>query len=377
MSTIFTSRVEVRGAEPIERIRDSKRRALILAHLYQPAEVQDVADRVGDSLELARFAVTTDAEVIVLAGVRFMAESAKLLNPERTVLLPAEGAGCPMADMIDDQELRVLKAQHPGAVVVCYVNSTAAVKAESDICCTSSNAVKVMQSIPADREIIFVPDRNLGGYAAGQSGRNLILHPGYCPTHQRLLPEMVEAVRREHPGASCMVHPECTAEVRGMADLVGSTAQIIEACRKRPEKEFIIGTENGILHALGKVRPDADFIPVSGIHGICPNMKKTSLELIAERRGRNQHEILIPEEIAQRPPWAHAGALGKDVWFVIPTLMKTLLEGFSYKKNAHTLNPSIHIAWKILLPAELFLLAVIIFNKKSFANSVVLRIYWV
>ena len=286
----------------IERIGRLKneRHALILAHLYQPAEVQDVADRVGDSLELARYAVTTDAEVIVLAGVRFMAESAKLLNPGRTVLLPAEGAGCPMADMIDDEELRTLKAQHPGAVVVCYVNSTAAVKAESDICCTSSNALKVVQSIPADREIIFVPDRNLGGYAAEQSGRQLILHPGYCPTHQRLLPEMVTAVRKEHPGAPFMAHPECTAEVRGMADLVGSTAQIIEACRTRPEKEFVIGTENGILHGLRHVRPDARFFPVSETHGICPNMKKTTLELIRSALETNRHEIRIPAEIAER-----------------------------------------------------------------------------
>ena len=286
----------------IERIGRLKneRHALILAHLYQPAEVQEIADRVGDSLELARYAVTTEAEVIVLAGVRFMAESAKLLNPGQTVLLPAEGAGCPMADMIDDQTLRSLKAEHPRAVVVCYVNSTAAVKAESDICCTSSNALKVVQSIPQDREIIFVPDRNLGGYAAEQSGRQLILYPGYCPTHQRLLPEMVVAIRNEHPGAPFMAHPECTAEVRGMADLVGSTAQIIEACRTRPEKEFIIATENGILHGLGKVRPDARFFPVSETHGICPNMKKTTLELIRSALETNRHEIRIPEGIAER-----------------------------------------------------------------------------
>lgn len=286
----------------VERILQAKkeRGALILAHLYQPAEVQDIADRVGDSLELARHAVTTEASLIVLAGVRFMAESAKLLNPEKTVLLPAADAGCPMADMLDDAQLRQLKAAHPGAVVVCYVNSTAAVKAESDICCTSSNAVRVVQSIAQDKEVIFVPDRNLGQYVAEQSGRRLILHPGYCPTHQRLLPEMVESVQKKYPGAPVLAHPECTTAVRAMAALVGSTAQIIEACRTRPEREFIIATENGILHALGKVRPDARFFPVSESLGICPNMKKTSLELIMQALEHNRNEITIPNEIAQR-----------------------------------------------------------------------------
>lgn len=286
----------------VERIFQAKkeRGALILAHLYQPAEVQDIADRVGDSLELARHAVTTEASLIVLAGVRFMAESAKLLNPEKTVLLPAADAGCPMADMLDDAQLRQLKAAHPGAVVVCYVNSTAAVKAESDICCTSSNAVRVVQSIAQDKEVIFVPDRNLGQYVAEQSGRRLILHPGYCPTHQRLLPEMVESVQKKYPGAPVLAHPECTTAVRAMAALVGSTAQIIEACRTRPEREFIIATENGILHALGKVRPDARFFPVSESLGICPNMKKTSLELIMQALEHNRNEITIPNEIAQR-----------------------------------------------------------------------------
>lgn len=285
--------------ERICQIRE-KRKALILAHLYQPGEVQDVADRVGDSLELARYAAETDADVIVLAGVRFMAESAKLLNPSKTVLLPAAGAGCPMADMLDDAQLRELKAAHPGAAVVCYVNSTAAVKAESDICCTSSNAVRVVQSIPREREIIFVPDRNLGEFVAQQSGRTLFLHPGYCPTHQRLLPEMIESLRKEHPQALVLAHPECTAVVRATADLVGSTAQIIEACRTRPEREFVIATENGVLHALKKVRPDAVLYPVSEVLGICPNMKKTSLELILQALEQNRNEIIIPEELARR-----------------------------------------------------------------------------
>lgn len=285
--------------ERICKIRE-ERKALILAHLYQPGEVQDIADKVGDSLELARYAATTESQVIVLAGVRFMAESAKLLNPSKTVLLPAAGAGCPMADMLDVEDLRRLKAAHPEALVVCYVNSTAAVKAESDISCTSSNAVRVVQSIPPEREIIFVPDRNLGDYVAQQSGRRLVLHPGYCPTHQRLLPEMIVSLKKEHRDALVLAHPECTRAVRDLADLVGSTAQIIEACRTRPEREFVIASENGVLHALKKVRPDAAFYPVSETFGICPNMKKTSLELILQVLEQNLNEILIPEDLARR-----------------------------------------------------------------------------
>ena len=284
----------------IERINTLRRErnALILAHVYQPGEIQDIADYVGDSFGLAHSAAKTDADVVVLAGVRFMAESAKLLNPEKTVLFPTRDAGCPMADMIDVEKLTALKQKHPGAQVVCYVNSSAAVKAASDICCTSSNAARVIASIPGDLPIIFVPDKHLGSYLARKSGREFILSDGYCPIHQEFRPEDVPQLRTRHPQAPLLAHPECSRELLVLADFTGSTTEIIEYCRDSSHSCFLIATEKGVFHQLKRIRPDAEFVSVSGQGGVCPDMKLTTLELIADALEHNTGAVTIPEELA-------------------------------------------------------------------------------
>lgn len=276
-----------------------ERNAVILAHSYQPLDVQHVADYIGDSLGLCIQAGQTEAEVIVFCGVHFMAESAKILNPKKTVLLPVKEAGCPMADMVSGKALRELKAKHPNAMVVCYVNSTAEVKAESDICCTSSNAVEIIRSIPREREIIFVPDRHLGEFAAAQAERDLLLWDGYCPVHQRIRGDDIQRVKEEHPNAIVMVHPECTREVREMADFVGSTTQIYNKAASRQEEEFIIGTEEGIVERMREEFPNKRFfLPDTPV--VCKNMKKTTLKDVAESLGKNELEIRLEPEIAAR-----------------------------------------------------------------------------
>jgi len=273
-----------------------RRRAVILAHNYQTAEVQDIADIVGDSLALAQQAAKVrDAETIVLCGVRFMAETAKLVNPSRTVLMPDENAGCPMANMITPRQLADARRRYPQAVVVCYVNSSAAVKAASDICCTSSNAVRIVASIPEDRPVLFVPDQSLGDFVARQLHRDLILWPGYCPTHHRILPEHIEARRREYPDAVVLVHPECTEEVRRLADFVGSTAQIIDYVRRSDEQTFIIGTEMGICHSLAKQNPRKTIVHVTPLAD-CPNMKLTTLEKILWCLEEMQPAVEVPDD---------------------------------------------------------------------------------
>lgn len=250
--------------------------AVILAHYYQTPDVQDVADVVGDSLELARKAGETDADVIVLCGVYFMAESAKVLNPNKIALLPVLSAGCPMADMVSPQDVLALRKQHQGAAVVCYVNSSVAVKAESDICCTSSNAVKIVQSLP-QKDIIFVPDQNLGAYVAAQlPEKNMILFNGYCHVHHHITIEDVQNAKQAHPNAQTLIHPECKPEVVALADFVGSTKQIIEYAKSSQDKAFIIGTEEGILHPLKKQCPDKEFYLMSPKF-YCPNMKKIGI----------------------------------------------------------------------------------------------------
>lgn len=276
-----------------------KRNAVILAHNYQRPEVQDVGDFVGDSLDLSRRAAETEAEVIVFCGVHFMAETAAILCPRKTVLMPDVNAGCPMANMLTVRELGAMKAAHPGAVVVTYVNSSAAVKAESDICCTSANAARIVDSIPRNKEIIFVPDRWLGDYVSKQLKREMILAKGYCPTHQRILPEFIERARKEHPGAKVIVHPECTAEVVGMADAVGSTSQILKYCKESGEKEFIIGTETGILHRLGKENPGKRFYAASPVSD-CPNMKLTTVEKIIWSLEDMETRITVEADVAVR-----------------------------------------------------------------------------
>ena len=272
-----------------------ERNAVILAHNYQRSEVQDVADFVGDSLELSRKATTVDAEVIVFCGVHFMAESAKILNPSRTVLLPEITAGCPMADMIELEDLREWKARYSDAIVVCYVNSSAAIKAESDICCTSANALKVVESVDSQR-ILFVPDQHLGRFVARQTQKQVILYPGYCPTHRRLQPEHLRAAKAAHPDAVVVVHPECTEDVVDLADAVLSTSQMLRYVHENSAKKYLIGTEHGLLHRMRLENPDKTIYSASNAL-VCPNMKRTHLKSVSNALRRNEYVIDVPEEI--------------------------------------------------------------------------------
>ncbi len=253
------------------------REAVILAHNYQRPEVQDVADIVGDSLGLSRQAAASPARMIVFCGVHFMAETAAILAPDKLVVMPEIHAGCPMADMVDVEGLQALKDAHPGAVVVSYVNTTAAVKALSDVCCTSANAAQILQSIPADKEIIFTPDENLGAWAAKKAGRQVILWPGFCPTHNLIEIGDVMRARAAHLGAKVVVHPECSPEVAEIADAVESTSGMIRFCREDDAEEYLIGTEMGMLYRLAKDIPGKRFYPVTEM-AVCPNMKLTTLD---------------------------------------------------------------------------------------------------
>lgn len=284
--------------DEIRRLKN-ERNAIILAHNYQRAEVQELADFTGDSLELARKATQVEADVIVFCGVYFMAETAAILNPAKTVLIPDPDAGCPMADMITADQLRAMKAAHPGAKAVCYVNSTAEVKAECDICVTSGNAEKVMRTFAPDDEIIFVPDQHLGGHIAGMLGRRYELWPGYCPTHAMLTAAKIDAARREHPGAVVMVHPECSREVRDAADQRLSTGGMCAFARESSAKEFIVGTEVGILHRLRKENPGKLFHPVTD-KLVCPNMKKTTVHSLRDSLAELKTRVVVPEETARR-----------------------------------------------------------------------------
>ena len=283
--------------EDILRLRE-QRQAVILAHNYQIGEVQDIADLVGDSLELSQKAARTDARVIVFCGVHFMAETASILSPEKTVLLPDINAGCPMADMITADELRKKKQEHPGVPVVCYVNSSAEVKAESDICCTSANALKVVESVPAD-EVIFVPDQYLGHYVSTKTRKKMLLWPGYCPTHVKILAEDIIKLKKQFPNAKVVVHPECTPEVIDLADEALSTSGMLKFAQKTQAKEIIVGTENGIIHRLKKENPGKTFIPASK-KAVCPNMKRINLEKVLWSLQDMSPEVRVPEEIRIR-----------------------------------------------------------------------------
>jgi quinolinate synthase len=274
------------------------RNGVLLAHNYMRDEVQEIADITGDSLALSMEAARTAAEVIVFCGVHFMAESASILAPDKTVLLPRLDAGCPMADMVTVEGLLELKAQHPGVPVVTYVNSSAAVKAESDICCTSANAQKVVNSLP-NNEVIFVPDRNLGRYVARFSDKTFHFWDGYCPTHERLKALDVERLKRDYPEALFVCHPECNPAVVALADHVCSTTGMYGFCKESSATQFIIGTEAGILFRLKKENPGKEFILASPAL-ICPNMKLTSREDIREALTTMAPVVKVPEEIRVR-----------------------------------------------------------------------------
>jgi len=288
--------------QPIEeKIQELKRErgAIIIAHNYQPDEVQAMADFTGDSLELSRKAAELEEDIIVFCGVHFMAETAAILSPEKTILLPDRFAGCPMADMITAEQLRDWKAEHPGAVVITYVNSSAAIKAESDLCCTSSNAKAIAGSVPADKEIIFVPDTHLGHYVQKELGREMIIWDGYCPTHSRIRDTDILREKAKHPNAVVMAHPECPLPIRDLADQLLSTGQMCTFAKESDAAEFIVATEIGLLYRLRNENPEKKFYAVSD-RAVCPNMKKIDLEKILWALEDMQYRVTVPEEIANR-----------------------------------------------------------------------------
>jgi quinolinate synthase len=296
-----------------------EKQAIILSHNYQRDEIQEIADFVGDSLELSRIAATRDCAMIVFCGVHFMAESASILSPDKTVLLPEVQAGCPMADMIrvdaprpvrksfpgfdnppayvypPEFTLKDIKRQYPGVPVVAYVNTTAEVKAESDICCTSANVVKVIESLPGD-SVICIPDKNLSRWAAKNTKKKVIAWDGYCNVHERVTIDDVQRARNEHPKAILMAHPECRIEVLDMADHVTSTSGMLRFASASPEKEFIVGTEIGLMHRLRKENPEKTFYPLRK-DMICPNMKKTTLQSVLRAFTENTYVVNVPEHI--------------------------------------------------------------------------------
>jgi len=287
-----------------------KRNAIILVHNYQLPEVQDVADFRGDSLELSRIAAKTDAEVIIFCGVHFMAETASILCPKKKVIMPDVHAGCPMANMITADQLSRLKKEHPKAVVVGYVNTSAQVKAELDVCCTSTNAVAVVNAIIKDstaggsafggkEDIIFVPDKYLADFVSKQTGRKLISWNGFCPTHVKILPEDIKREKKFHPKAKVMVHPECLPQVVALADAVLSTSKMCQFARETEVKEIIVGTEVGLIHRLKEDNPTKEFYPASE-RAVCPNMKRTTQEKILWALEELKEEVRVTDEIRMR-----------------------------------------------------------------------------
>lgn len=286
--------------EEIQQLKQEKR-AVILAHYYVPEEVQAVADAIGDSFYLSKMAATTQAEVLIFAGVSFMGESAKILNPDKKVLLPDPHADCPMAHMARTEHIDALRAQYPDLAVVCYINSTARLKRLSDVCVTSANAVSIVRALP-NQHILFIPDQNLGQYVAQQvPEKHILLGEGYCPVHHALTVEHIRTAQMLHPGAPLLVHPECTPQVLAHADYVGSTSGILHYAAQSGENTFLIGTEPGILYQLRRQNPDKVFYPVTGT---CANMKRITLEKVLHCLQTETHEVILPEELrqsAQRP----------------------------------------------------------------------------
>ncbi|MFW5981763.1 MAG: quinolinate synthase NadA [Halanaerobiaceae bacterium] len=281
----------------IEELKE-KRNAIILAHYYQVDEVQDIADYLGDSFGLSQKAATTDADLIVFCGVKFMGESAKILSPDKTVLLPEKMAACPMADMVDADSLRKMKEKYPEHTVVTYVNSSAEVKAESDVCCTSSNALKIVEAIDNDK-ILFVPDQNLGSYVANRTDKEVVVWDGYCNTHHRVELDEIQKVKELHPDAPILIHPEAKPEVLALADYAGSTAGILKYARESSADTLIIGTEQGILHQLKKENPEKTFYILSS-KLICPNMKKINLEKVLNALLNLETKVEIDESVRDK-----------------------------------------------------------------------------
>lgn len=290
----------------------AKHQAVILAHNYTLPEIQDIADFVGDSLELSRKAAACHAPVIAFCGVRFMAETAKILSPDSVVILPNPHSGCPMADMADLQAVRQYKEEHPDTVMVAYVNTTAATKTAVDICCTSGNAEEVIRSIPAGKKIMFLPDGNLGSNLVNKLGRKMELWPGFCPTHNRILPEAIRTARAGHPDAEVLVHPECLPAVVAEADYALSTGGMLQFVRESERTEFIIGTETGIIHRMKQENPAKHFYPLAP-EPLCPNMKKITLEdLLFSLEDLSNRIELAPEVIsAARVPIERMLEIGK------------------------------------------------------------------
>ncbi len=281
----------------INQLRKRKN-AVILAHNYQLPEIQDIADYVGDSLGLSIEASKSGADMIVFCGVYFMAETAAILCPEKTVVMPDVNAGCPMANMMNAEDVRRLKKEHPRYIVITYVNSSAEVKAESDYCCTSANAVKVVEKL-IDKDIIFIPDKYLGDYVSKQTGKKMILFNGFCPTHVKILPEHIDIAKKQHPNALVIVHPECLPPVIEKADKVASTGGMMKFVKESPSKEFIIGTEVGLIYRLQKENPGKKFYPATPL-AVCPNMKRTTLEKVLWSLEEEKTKVTVPSNIASK-----------------------------------------------------------------------------
>lgn len=285
----------------IDEIKQLKkeRNAVIMAHNYTLGEVQDIADYSGDSLELARIAANLQAPVIVLCGVRFMAETAKILSPRSMVLHPAPDSGCPMADMADAAEVSKFRKENPETLLIAYVNTTAATKSEVDLCCTSGNAEKIVAALPPEQKVMFLPDANLGGNLVKKLQRPMGLWHGCCPIHDRITPEDIRQAKAAHPGALVLVHPECRVEVTALADFALSTGGMLAKVKELPEKEFIIGTEIGILHRMQKENPEKKFYPLEN-NPVCEDMKKITLEKIAAVLRELSNEVVLSEEMMDK-----------------------------------------------------------------------------
>lgn len=288
-----------------------KKNALVIAHNYQLPEIQKVADIIGDSLALSREIANVGENIIIFCGVKFMAESAKILSPDKKILLPVKNALCPMADMIKAEKLKEYKRNNPDSKIVCYVNSSMEVKAESDICVTSSNAVKIVNSLDA-KKILFVPDKNLGNYVKNQTNKEVITYNGYCPTHERVNKSHVKRMKNKHPLALLLVHPECDYDVLKEADFIGSTSQIINYANKSKNKKFIIGTEKGVLYKLKKDNPNKEFILLDN-NLICEDMKKITLKDVLNALENEEYEIKVDNSISKKALKSLTNMLNKSL----------------------------------------------------------------